>query len=391
MKASDIPPKFPLPFAADAGTGFINPIPEASQIGVNPGYASLTDGSPPLNFEPVAAGGIPPRGADMNGIINQATAWSRWQNAGAPVPFDADFSAAIGGYPNGAMVAALTPGYFWYSTIDDNTSNPETGGANWISFCPSGTATTGDIKWRPTNRTLPGWVFANGTTIGNAASLATGRANADTAALFALLWMDFSNSQCPVTPGGRGASPAADFAANKQIQVLSLQGTNMIGVDGMGGSITGRLAGVPIISGNTTTPGSILGENLHTLSVPEIPSHLHSVAAAGDTGNESALHVHGGSGTTTGQSNDHSHGFTAMQVIGAGQSGSEPTRLGQPANSSTGGVSADHTHNFSFVTGTENTSHVHSWSFAVNSGSAGGGGSHNNVELSMLGSVYLKL
>jgi hypothetical protein len=57
--------------------------------------------------------------------------------------------------------------------------------------------TTGDI--RPTWKTVPdtGWIIANDGSIGNAASGATNRANADTAALFALL---YSNIQTTVAP-----------------------------------------------------------------------------------------------------------------------------------------------------------------------------------------------
>jgi hypothetical protein len=60
-----------------------------------------------------------------------------------------------------------------------------------------------------------------GGTIGNAASGATARANADTAALFALLWGATSNAAYPIQDSSgsattRGASAAADFAANKR-------------------------------------------------------------------------------------------------------------------------------------------------------------------------------
>jgi hypothetical protein len=67
-----------------------------------------------------------------------------------------------------------------------------------------------------------GWIAANGQTIGDASSGA-GRANADTAALFAAQWA-FSNTLRPIlnsdgSAGTRGASAAADFAAHKRIPV----------------------------------------------------------------------------------------------------------------------------------------------------------------------------
>lgn len=68
-----------------------------------------------------------------------------------------------------------------------------------------------------------GWVARNGTTLGNAGSGATGRANADTEALYTLIWNGTSNTGDFViqdsagSPTTRGASAAADFAALKRI------------------------------------------------------------------------------------------------------------------------------------------------------------------------------
>lgn len=70
-----------------------------------------------------------------------------------------------------------------------------------------------------------GWVKENGGTIGNAASGATNRANADTEALFTHLWNSFNNTLLPIqTSGGapttRGASAAADYAASKRMPLF---------------------------------------------------------------------------------------------------------------------------------------------------------------------------
>lgn len=132
MQLSGIPSKFNIPFAASAGGGYIRAIPQASQIGITNGAASLTDGFPPLTFLPVGAGGVPPFGQDFNGLLNQTTAWTRWQNAGGNVPYDATFATAIGGYPQGAVILAASGVNLWLNTVDNNTTNPDAGGANWI-------------------------------------------------------------------------------------------------------------------------------------------------------------------------------------------------------------------------------------------------------------------
>lgn len=70
-----------------------------------------------------------------------------------------------------------------------------------------------------------GWVKANGSTIGSAASGAT-RANADTAALFEVLWniSTFAILTSAGAGSSRGASAAADFAANKRLTLPDLRG-----------------------------------------------------------------------------------------------------------------------------------------------------------------------
>ena len=135
MKIANIPAKFPIPFAESAGGSYIRSIPVSSQIGITNGAASLADGFVPLNFLPVGSGGVPPFGQDMNGILNQITLWSQWQGAGGLPIYDSSFSTSIGGYPQGSILSSgTTAGVVWLSTTDDNTSNPDAGGANWLSF-----------------------------------------------------------------------------------------------------------------------------------------------------------------------------------------------------------------------------------------------------------------
>ena len=132
MQSSSVPIKIPTIWAASApaGTGVIT-VPIPSQQGITPDAASWTDGYPPQTAQ---AGGYP-RINDTNGALQMISAWARWMAAGGPIYYDAVFSAAIGGYPSGALLGAVsTLGNFWISTVDNNTSDPDTGGANWISL-----------------------------------------------------------------------------------------------------------------------------------------------------------------------------------------------------------------------------------------------------------------
>lgn len=133
MLASSIPAKIPEPWGENAASGQIRPIPDTTTVF---GEASWDKGFPPETMQDPSAGGIPPDGRDFNGGLNAISAWVFWiQAGGAPVLYDSSFQTTIGGYPNGAIVGSLTnPGALWRSTADNNTSNPDTGGANWVSW-----------------------------------------------------------------------------------------------------------------------------------------------------------------------------------------------------------------------------------------------------------------
>lgn len=134
MQAASIPVYMGVVWAQNASDPtFVRTVPVPSQIPTNPGFASFETGYPPTNFQPIASGGVPPFGQDVNGIFRAVTQWLQWQQAGAPVPYDSAFSTAIGGYPIGAIVASLTTPFLrWQSTEDDNTTDPDAGGAGWI-------------------------------------------------------------------------------------------------------------------------------------------------------------------------------------------------------------------------------------------------------------------
>ena len=124
---------------------------------------------------------------------------------------------------------------------------------------------TGDVK--VTLKTSPdtGWVMMNDGTIGNAASAATTRANADTVALFTLLWNNTVDANCAVS-GGRGASAAADYAANKTIALPKVLG-RALAVSGTGSGLTARALALAF------------GEENHVLTQTEMPSHVHTQQA----------------------------------------------------------------------------------------------------------------
>ena len=154
MLASSIPYKFATPWATDATSGYVNDTIPATASG---GNASQQLGFPPITAAPTGSGGLPPNIADFNGLGLYATLWSQLLQAGGPIGYDATFSTAIGGYPKGAVISSATFPLQWLSTADNNTSDPDTGGANWQIFPLGLAARLGPFLSSNTTLTAANW------------------------------------------------------------------------------------------------------------------------------------------------------------------------------------------------------------------------------------------
>jgi hypothetical protein len=121
-------------FAHNAGPTFItDPIPETT---ATPGAASFDQGFPPDTMTAPAAGGVPPFGQDMNGILFMTTSVIAFLNKGQTFVYDSVFAAAIGGYVAGTILSRSDHTGFWLA-IATTSASPETGtpGTNgWIAI-----------------------------------------------------------------------------------------------------------------------------------------------------------------------------------------------------------------------------------------------------------------
>lgn len=205
---------------------------------------------------------------------------------------------------------------------------------------------TGDVIWLDQAGVRTGWVRDNGRTIGSATSGASERANSDCQNLFTFLWQTYADTVCAVD-GGRGATAAADWSANKWITLPDKRGYAPGGLDDMGNAAASRYSGVPVISGSVTSAGSTIGETTHTLLSAGMPTHSHTLTDPG--------HAHATSPAT----------FAALS--GGGGSAFAPGSVGNVAPS--------------VVTATT----------GITIANAGSGAAHNNTGLRVLGTFYRKL
>lgn len=120
MKSTDAPSKQAVPFGSN---GPREAITATTPSGSN--QASYDQGFPPITMTLKSAGGLPPRGQDMNQILFEQSSFNRFFSAGGGYVYDSAFSTAVGGYPLSARVPNSTGTGYWFNTIEDNQTNPE--------------------------------------------------------------------------------------------------------------------------------------------------------------------------------------------------------------------------------------------------------------------------
>ena len=126
MNRSDSPKKQPKPFGVNGQRGAILPTTPAGD-----NSASYEQGFPPITMILKSAGGLPPKGQDMNQILYELSALGRWSSTGALNTFDSEFASEISGYPSGAMLISDDGERIFINTTEGNLSDPNNNGAGW--------------------------------------------------------------------------------------------------------------------------------------------------------------------------------------------------------------------------------------------------------------------
>lgn len=126
MNRSDSPKKQPKPFGVNGRRVAILPTTPAGD-----NSASYEQGFPPITMILKSAGGLPPKGQDMNQILYELSALGRWSSTGALNTFDSEFASEISGYPSGAMLISNDGERIFINTTEGNLSDPNSNGAGW--------------------------------------------------------------------------------------------------------------------------------------------------------------------------------------------------------------------------------------------------------------------
>lgn len=355
-------------------------------------------------------------------LAGTTTALTVYQDASLTTPHGSTVTATSGRWPTVFIpfsttdykeVASTSGGTNLWTMDNLDRADPVTAAASTVDATQL--LQTGDWVFAPVDEVRAGFVRANGRTIGSATSspAATERANDDTVNLFTYLWNKTANAQCAVS-GGRGATAAADFAANKTITLPDCRGGGPFGLTTMGNSDGANMGSTVFSNGNATTPCSLGGSNSHTLITGEVPSHTHAgttngggdhnhggLVGAGGDHNHGGLVGSGGAHTHTITDLGHTH-TTSTFLIDAGTNGAttgtahHSTSTGSGTGSSTTGISINsggaHDHSIS-ASGTHDhaisSSGTHTHTFTTDA--AGGGTAHNNVSKVIMGTWYVKL
>lgn len=137
---------------------------------------------------------------------------------------------------------------------------PTSANINWLfHYITRNVISTGTMTGFVGGTIPDGWLWCNGSTISKSDINPVSYYGDQYEDLFTYLWTDCASSI--VTPGGKGASAAADWADNKVISVPQMENY----------TFAGRSTGAPGSSPFAVASGTRLGDLTHTLTTDEIP------------------------------------------------------------------------------------------------------------------------
>lgn len=129
------------PFGDDATPGTIDSIPESRGPSDPPQKATWTAGFPLVTMTPLPAGGIPPRGQDINGVLKAISEHTVFVGGGGQYKWSDEYAAKNGGYSKGNVLQSDDGASSFVSLVDSNAENfntsPSSIGTKWAPYSGS--------------------------------------------------------------------------------------------------------------------------------------------------------------------------------------------------------------------------------------------------------------
>ena len=127
-----------IPFGKNATAGTIEPIPDTAGPGDGPQKATWNYGFPQVTMTPLAAGGIPPQGQDINGVLKAISEHTVFTGHGGQYKWSSAYVTASGGYSIGDVIQADDGLNSYVSLVNTNTANfnttPASIGVSWALY-----------------------------------------------------------------------------------------------------------------------------------------------------------------------------------------------------------------------------------------------------------------
>lgn len=133
---------------AFAEEGLKNTIPETANENTAANAATYSKGFPAVTMTPIAVGGQPPSGKDMNGILYELSSHIAYINKGGQYKFDADFCEEVGGYDVGAVVQSDDGLTLYANQSPKNKTNPNSRSSKGWKIIASD-AVWGEVEKKP--------------------------------------------------------------------------------------------------------------------------------------------------------------------------------------------------------------------------------------------------
>ena len=351
MNRTDAPKKQPIAFGVN---GPREDLPNTTPSGDN--TASYNSGFPPITMILKSAGGLPPKGQDMNQILYELSNLAKWGSAGALNTYDSSFATAISGYPSGSMIISDDNLDIFICETDGNTNNPNldmTGWKSLLSFLGMNKSRFA-VATSSQTITIPDWV----TEIYVTASAGGGGGGGSGG----------STNLTGTGAGGQGGG-AGEFVVRKKFTVTP--GSTINVTIGAGG--TGGISGTPSINGgNGAAGGGTVVGSLLTLNGG-------GGGHGGDSFMGSALPGGGAGGTGYPAGQDGQDGANTILGNGCGGNGGNSFFGGGAGGSRAGSAGVDGKDAYGYGSGGSGAGGGYGGSGGGSNGGVGGKGSSGIV------------